>query len=117
MPDRSFRRHVAPHVVRVPVGNRVYYTRSFAKWCRARGLIESVPDHRGPRPRSDFNALCLEPVQIDASIAALAERVVHGRCAGQPIRARFVFAWDLKGKRAHDARLAAIALFIASTRS
>lgn len=27
MPDRSFRRHVAPHVVRVPVGNRVYYTR------------------------------------------------------------------------------------------
>ena len=68
--------------------------RSFAKWCRARGLIEAVPDHRGPRPRSDFKALCLEPVQIDAIIAALPEKVVHGKCAGQPIRARFVFAWE-----------------------
>ncbi|HMI93972.1 MAG TPA: tyrosine-type recombinase/integrase, partial [Polyangiales bacterium] len=68
--------------------------RSFAKWCRARGLIETVPDHRGPWPRSDFKALCLEPVQIDAIIAALPEKVVHGKCAGQPIRARFVFAWE-----------------------
>ena len=79
--------------------------RSFAKWCRLRSLLEAVPDYRAPRARSDFKALCLEPEQVEAILAALPVNVVHGRAAGQPIRARFTFAWQTMLRPATVARI------------
>jgi integrase len=79
--------------------------RTFAKWCKQRRLIDEVPEYQGPRIRSDFQALCLEPEQIEAILAALPEKVRHGRAWGQAIRARFVFAWETSLRPATVARI------------
>jgi len=34
-------------------------------------VLQAVPEYRGPRITSDFEALCLEPEQIEAIITAL----------------------------------------------
>jgi integrase/recombinase XerC len=79
--------------------------RSFAKWCRQRGVLQAVPEYRGPRITSDFEALCLEPEQIEALLAALPETVSRGAAAGRPIRARYVFAWETALRPATIARI------------
>jgi len=79
--------------------------RSFAKWARQRQVLAAVPDYRGPRATSDFQALCLEPEQIEAIIGALPEVVSRGPAAGRPIRSRFVFAWETGLRPASIARV------------
>ncbi len=81
--------------------------RTFAKWLRQRKLIDAVPEYKGPRVRSDFQALCLEPEQIEAILQALPEKVRYGPAWGQPIRSRFVFAWETSLRPATIARICA----------
>jgi integrase len=74
------------------IAKEVCTLRSFAKWCKARRFLELVPDYRGPRIVSDFEALALEPDQIEALVALLPES--DEKNGSRPIRARYVFAWE-----------------------
>ena len=76
------------------IAKEISSLRSFARWCRQRHVLEAVPEYRAPKATSDYSALCLEPEQVEALLAALPEEAEKGRHAGKAVRARFEFAWE-----------------------
>jgi site-specific recombinase XerD len=87
------------------IGKELSTLRQLATWCKDRNLIQKVPTVRGPRRTSDYQALCLDPDQIEAVLAALPERVERGPSTGRPIRARYILAWETSLRPATLARL------------